>query len=411
MITHFFSRSKVLSRIQCGPLGPYLDGFARHLSDKGYSRYSGGLRIRLVADFSRWLERRRTDVKALAEQEVTDFLSCRRKRLRANLADEPTLAILLQYLRRVGTIPEPPPARSTPLDLIVQDYAEFLSVERGLMQVTVENYLGEIRRFLLDRFGKKTIALDKLRPKDVSEFLIRDTTSSSLPRVQLMTCALRSFLSYLYQAGKLAANLASSVPSVANRRSSDLDQALEPKQVEQLLLSCDQAAILGRRDYAVLLLLARLGLRGGEVVNLTLDDIDWEAGELLIRGKGARQDRLPMRQDVGQALATYLKKGRPSCACRQVFLRNRAPRQGFHDSTAIRSIVDRALTRAGLHPKHRGSHLLRHSLGTNMLRNGSSLTQIGQILRHERTKTTEIYAKVDRSSLQALTLPWPGGNR
>jgi len=206
-------------------------------------------------------------------------------------------------------------------------------------------------------------------------------------------------------------NLSAFVPIVAIWRMSDLPQFLSPGEVERLLVSCDQSSPVGLRDYAVLLLLARLGLRAGEVVHLSLDAINWEAGEILIRGKSSREDRLPLPKDVGWALVNYLRKGRPECSSRRVFLRINAPRQGFSSSVAICDIVRRALARTRLSPQHKGAHLLRHSLATTMLRGGASLAHIGQILRHQQAQTTEIYAKVDLKALQALAQPWPGGVR
>jgi site-specific recombinase XerD len=176
------------------------------------------------------------------------------------------------------------------------------------------------------------------------------------------------------------------------------------------LQNCDRCTAIGQRDYAVLILLARLGLRAGEVVAMTLDDIDWEAGLITIRGKGARHDQLPIPQDVGEALATYLRHGRPPCDTRRVFIRARAPHRGFSSSVAIADIVRRALTRAGLDPIRKGAHLLRHSLATKMLQQGACLAEIGQILRHSTQNTTEIYTKVDLAALSELSQPWPGGD-
>ena len=199
------------------------------------------------------------------------------------------------------------------------------------------------------------------------------------------------------------------VPTVANWDLSELPKFLKPEEVESLLQSCDKSSLIGKRDYAVLLLLARLGLRSGEVVHMVLEDIDWEAGELIIRGKSARQDRLPLLQDVGEALATYLCHGRPHCSSRRVFIRQLAPHKGFSSSTAIGDIIRRAFARAGLQRMHKGAHLLRHSLATQMLNQGVSLNEIGEILRHQQPHTTEIYAKVNWGALRALAQPWPGG--
>jgi integrase len=266
-------------------------------------------------------------------------------------------------------------------------------------------------RFLTNAFGGKTVQLDQLAVGDITRFVLSERATFSPKRVQLTATALRSFLGFLYLRGQLSAPLAASVPAVATWRLSDVPQFLEPEQVQQILRSCQQHTPCGRRDYATLLLLARLGLRAGEVVHLCLEDINWSAGEVLIRGKSAREDRLPLPPDVGRALATYLQKDRPSCSCRRVFIRMKAPHVGFSSSVAICDIVRRALRRGRLQPARKGAHLLRHSLATQMLRAGASLTQIGQILRHQLPQTTELYAKVDLTALRALAQPWPGGVR
>jgi site-specific recombinase XerD len=188
-----------------------------------------------------------------------------------------------------------------------------------------------------------------------------------------------------------------------------LPQALESHEVERLLESCNRTSAAGRRNFAILLLLARLGLRAGDVVNLALEDVDWEAGEITVGGKSGRRDRLPLPRDVGQALADYLKRGRPQCPTRRVFVRAKAPYIGFVDSAAITTLVSRAVDRAGLHPPHKGAHLLRHTLATQMLRRGASLSEIGEILRHRNPDTTAIYAKVDLDRLRTLARRWPGG--
>jgi integrase len=224
-----------------------------------------------------------------------------------------------------------------------------------------------------------------------------------------MATVLRSFLSFLFQKGRIAMNLAAAVPSVPRQHLAELPRYLEAREVEKVLGSCDRRRKIGKRDYAILLLLARLGLRANEVVQLTLDDIDWRAGELLIRGKGARVDRLPLLQDVGQALADYLKNARPVCSSRRMFIQCRAPLEGFARPGCVSSLVREALQRVQLCPHNRGAHVLRHSLATGMLRNGASLAQIGQVLRHQLPQSTEIYAKVDFNALRALALPWPGG--
>jgi site-specific recombinase XerD len=223
-----------------------------------------------------------------------------------------------------------------------------------------------------------------------------------------MTSALRSFLQYGRYLGAIRTDLHASVPTVANWSMSGIPRSISASQVHSLLVQCDRRTATGRRDYAVLLLLARLGLRAGEVVELTLDDIDWHEGAISIRGPAQRCDRLPMPADVGAALVDYLRDGRPACCVRNVFIRSRAPRQRLQGPSAISCIVFRALRHAGIESPCKGAHLLRHSLATQLLGNGASLNEIGEILRHRNPQTTTIYAKVDLASLRALALAWPG---
>jgi integrase len=186
---------------------------------------------------------------------------------------------------------------------------------------------------------------------------------------------------------------------------------LPADQIQRVLDACERDSAGGRRDYAILLLLARLGLRAGEVVALTLDDIDWEAGTITVRGKGKRVAQMPLPLDAGAALADYIGRDRPLCSTRRVFIRKNAPLTGFANSIAISSLADRALTKAGVKSAYRGSHLFRHSLATEMLKQGASLAEIGDLLRHRRPDTTAIYAKVDLAPLRSIALPWPGGGR
>jgi integrase/recombinase XerD len=412
MIERFQLNPTKLEPFRSGPLGPHLGRFASLLAEQGYSCEVGMQKIRLVALLSRWLEQKQIRIEQLNEQCITDFLAAQKKALRRRRQVRHTLGQLIQELRRSGVIPEQPPAPvEGPTDLLMQDYARFLAGERGLSQASLDNYLPVAGRFLTHAFGGKTVQLNQLAVGDIHRFVLGERSTFSPKRVQLTTSALRSFLGFLYLRGELRAPLAAAVPTVATWRWSDLPQFLEPEQVQQILLSCPRHTPCGRRDYAALLLLARLGLRAGEVVHLCLDDLNWSAGEVLIRGKSAREEHLPLPPDVGRALAAYLQQDRPRCACRRVFIRMKAPHVGFSSSVAICNILRRALHRARLQPERKGAHLLRHSLATQMLRAGASLTQIGQILRHQLPQTTELYAKVDFAALRALAQPWPGGAR
>ena len=395
--------------LDVGPLASHIDGFSTLLAAQGYARATAKEKLRLIVDLSRWLGRRKLSVADLDEQRVNQFLTCRRRR-RARGGSAATCRMLLSYLRQLGSIPASQQQfHDTPLNRVGRDFEQFLASERGLTPATLANYLPTVRRFLTERFGTEALRLDALNPQDVNRFILRHAQKVSRGRAKLMVTALRSFLRFLHQRGDVSTDLASAIPTVMNWRLAGLPKSLAPEQVESLLASCDQSTTLGQRDYAILLLLARLGLRAGEVVAMTVDDFDWEAGVLRVCGKGNRQERLPLPQDVGEAVVAYLRHGRPACSTRRVFVRMQAPRCGFSSSCAICDVVKRALTRASLDPAFKGSHLLRHSLATNMLRSGASLEEIGELLRHCRPETTQIYAKVDLNALRALAQPWPGG--
>jgi site-specific recombinase XerD len=411
MIEHFYSDLKFLGRCRTGPLGPHMDAFASLLLDKGYTRYSGKDIIRIVVQLNQWLSAKGFNLRELDEQLIGTFREYRRKRLRSHHGERGTCRLLLRMLREARLIPEArDEALNDPIELLVRDYARFLEQERALSEITIGHRLPVVREFLSQRFRSKRLLVRTLGPGDVSRFVLQTVRDRGRDHGQLVTTTLRSFLDFLYQHGQLRSVLRTAVPKVASWRRLDLPGFLEPAQVERLLRSCDRTDVGGRRDYAILLLLARLGLRAHEVRHLTLDDINWVSGELLIRGKGSREDRLPLPPDVGRAVAAYLKKGRPRCSCRRVFVRLPAPHEGLTGPT-IAAVVERALRRARVSSTHKGAHLLRHSLATRMLRGGASLTQIGQILRHQRTDTTEIYARVDQKTLRALAQRWPGGVR
>jgi site-specific recombinase XerD len=366
----------------------------------------------LLASFGQWLERRRLSITDFDEQLAERFIAYKRRKGRVHRGNRETLLQFLDYLRKRDAIPGPTPTRDdSPLAAILTRYERHLRSERGLAAATVINYLPCIRKFLMER--KKPLVVREVRSCDVSDFLLRHAPTMSPRRAQLVTAAFRSFFRFLFQEGELQVNLALSVPSVADRRLSTVPKYLSPDQVERVLGTCNRQTATGRRDYAILLLLARLGLRAGEVVSLQLDDVDWRAGELFVRGKGLLHDRMPMPVDVGEALTSYLRMDRPSCKTRRVFVCMKAPRSGFAGPSTLSTIVRRALDRADLYPALRGAHVLRHSLATTMLRSGASMNEIGEILRHRTPSTTEIYAKLDFDGLRALAHPWPsvGGGR
>ena len=410
MVKHLFSSPKVLERLYAGPLRDYMDPFAKILIEQGYQRSTAKQKICIVADLNHWLDSQKLTVADLDEEKVEKFLSYRGQRGKIFSIEPPTLRDFLKHLREADIVP-PPVANTNESDLhcLENKFLKYLFNERGLRQSTVNTYLCIVRKFLAEQFGTDAILLNKLSPSDIRGFIIHHAQIGKSKRAKLMVTALRSFLRFLYLLGEIPSTLIKSVPKVANWSLSGLPKFLSSDEVEHILDSCDKSNPAGQRDYAILLLLARLGLRAGEVAHMVLDDIDWENGKITIRGKSHREDRLPLPCDVGKALANYIRNVRPRCSTRRVFIRTKAPLQGFAGSVAICNIVERALVRAKLHPPCKGAHLLRHSLATQMLRGGASLAEIGKILRHKRLNTTQIYAKVDLTALRTIAQSWPGG--
>ena len=316
----------------------------------------------------------------------------------------------LEHLREKAAIRPPEPAADeTPLGTLCRQYANYLEKQRGLAAVTVAEYWRFARRLIVERFRDGPIRVRDLTPDDVSGFILRHARSGSPGVAKLMVSALRCFFRFLFLNGQTQSNLAGAVPSVPDWRLAELPKYLTPEEVERVVrAACERDAPVARRDHAIILLLARLGLRAGEVIALDLDDVDWRAGELEVRGnKGHHHDCLPLPVDVGQALAGYLRHDRPPCTTRRLFVRAKAPHRGFAHPSSISTIVCRTMKRAGLQPDFTGAHVLRHSLATGMLRSGASLDEISEVLRHRSPATTEIYAKVDVKGLRSLALPWP----
>jgi integrase len=302
-------------------------------------------------------------------------------------------------------VPEPAKV-TTPAEHLLMRYRTYLTEERGLAAGTVANNLHIAGQFLATRPQVPGLDLDVLRASEVLDFVLGACRQRGPGSTRYITAGLRSFLRFCHVEGRTARSLADAVPKIASWRLATLPRALEPAVLAALLRSCDRRTTFGRRDFAVLMLLIRLGLRSGEVAGLRLDDINWRDGELLIRGKGPKHERLPLPTDVGEAIAAWLRRGRPRCDVREVVTRVRAPHRGL-SSAGVSAIVGAACKRAEVPEVN--AHRLRHSAATAMLRAGAGLVEIGQVLRHQSVLTTAVYAKVDRSSLQGLAKPWPLG--
>lgn len=392
------------------PWASHIKTFVSFLCEQGYTKSTMRRKQLLVDKLRQWCSLQSLKVEELNKQKMDQFIKSQGMKLVTRRGDRATLRLFLQHLKNLGIIPSSSErTKACLLDRIEQNFVQYLSYERGLSQLTLVRYSSMARCFLAEHFGQNTIQMESLKAADVTRFMLGYVPTVKRSTARLMATCLRTFFRYLYVDGIIKINLSGFVPTVADWRMSDIPKFLKPEEVKLLLEHCDQRNKTGQRDYAILLLLARLGLRAGEIAKMKLDDINWESGELLIRGKGLHTDRFPLPHDVGNAMATYLQQGRPSCSTRLVFVRNKAPYHGFSSSVAVCNLVQRALLRAGLHPTHKGAHLLRHSLATQMLGQGASLVEIGEVLRHRSVQTTEIYAKVDMMALQSLAQPWPGG--
>jgi integrase/recombinase XerD len=393
-----------------GPLVVFAGGFTAELARLGYKPNAAADQLRLMAHLSRWMDAGQFKVAELTPPVTEAFLAARRAAGYVMWLSPKALAPLLGYLRRLGAVPPPPLAPATPAGALLGRYQRYLVTERGLAPETARGYADAVRPFLAGRENAGGLNLAALTAAEVTTFVLATCPGKPKGSAKLTVTALRSLLGFLHVEGLIGEPLGQAVPAVASWRLAGLPKALEPGQVAALLASCDRNTAVGRRDFAMLTLLARLGLRAGEVAALGLDDIDWRAGEVTVRGKGSRAERLPLPADAGEAIAAYLREGRPEPfeAARQVFLRARAPHHGL-TSGGVTQAVFSAGQRAGIGPVF--AHRLRHSAATGMLAAGAPLTEIGQVLRHRRLLSTAIYAKADIEALRVLARPWPGGAR
>lgn len=399
-----------LSRFRVsGPLEPFVAGFAGELSRQGYTSNSVRPQIQLLAHLSRWLAREDLDAAGLTSPVAEAFLAARQAAGYGRFCSPKALVPLLGYLRGLGEAPAPVPAPMpvSAVERLLERYRNYLTVERGLAARTARGYIDLVRPFLTERVSADERDLQDLTASDVSAFVVDGCRDGRCGSAKALITALRSLLGFLHVEGLICGPLVDAVPSVAGWRLAGLPRALEAGQAGRLLASCDRRTTAGRRDFAILTLLTRLGLRAGEVATLGLDDVDWQAGEIVVRGKGNRHERLPLPSDVGKAVSAYLHRGRPSSAeGRCVFVRVNAPHRALSVHGVI-AVVIAAGHRAGLGAV--GAHRLRHTAATEMLRAGAPLPEIGQVLRHRHLASTAIYAKVDREALRSVAQPWIGG--
>lgn len=389
-----------------GPLVEFVPGFLERLLAAGYRRDSAADQVRLVADLSRWMAARGVSAAGLGPVERAGFVAWRQAEGRRCLRSSKALEPFVAHLRSVGVLGADPVAARAVDERLLDEFASFLLRERALTAGTATGYVHCVRRFVAGLVIDGEVDFGRVTASSVMAFVAVACPGRSKGSASLVVCSLRSLLRWLFLTGRVDVDVSRAVPSVAGWRLAGVPRVLEPAEVRRLLTAFDRRTAPGRRDVAMTVLMVRLGLRAGEVARLGLDDIDWRAGELVVRGKGSRLDRLPIPVDVGEAVAAYLQRGRPATAVgRTVFVRVRAP-HGALSTGAVTDVVCRAARRAGLGLVH--AHVLRHTAATGMVRAGASLPEVGQVLRHRLLMTTSIYAKVDLEGLRMLARPWPG---
>jgi site-specific recombinase XerD len=389
-------------------LAPYADGFRDDLGGQGYSLRSIGQQMGLMAHLSAWLDSQDLPVGALTGEVVEGFVRVRRGAGHRAGITVRAVAPLLGYLRGLRVVAAP--VRRVPgteVEVLLEGFRVYLVDEQGLAQASVRSYLRYAAMFLTELDDPLGAALAELSAGQVTAFLVRQSGLRSTWYAKAVVTALRSLLRFLHVAGHIPHPLVGAVPSVPGWKLTTLPRSVNAEEVAAVLAGCDRDSAAGRRDYAILLLLARLGLRAGEVSAIELDDLNWRTGELVVRGKGNRVEVLPLPVDVGEALADYVRYGRPRCATRRLFVILHAPFTGLGPKGSVFAVVARACRRAGI--AGFGPHRLRHALACDLLRHGASLAEVAQVLRHGDNRTTSIYAKVDQDALAGLARPCPAG--
>ena len=389
-----------------GPLEPFAAGFVAELQESGYRPAAAAVQVRVMARLSRWMQEQHVTVGELREPELERF-SCERLAGVASVRGA-GMAVVLGHLRRFGLVPAAEPSVVTVADELLEEFRRYLMMERGLTAGTVRGYVDIVCPFVASRVSATgEVKLWELSSADVLGFLLAETQRRSRKSSKLLVSALRSLLGFWHVQGLIGRPLAGAVPSVAGWRLAGLPRALDAEQLRALMDNCDRSTVAGMRDFAILTMLVRLGMRRGEVAALTLDDVDWRVGEIVVRGKGDRLERLPLPADVGEAVAIYLRDGRPpGFRGREVFVRIKAPLRPL-TAGGVTQVVVSASKRAGIGEVT--AHRLRHTAATELLRQGAPLHEIGELLRHRSVWTTAIYAKVDRDRLRELARPWPTG--
>jgi site-specific recombinase XerD len=410
MIEQIFNYPSRIRSLRYGPDGPLLERFAKELWHGGYGEITARRHIRAAEHFLCWRELEGIPISSLSQkfpehfERHLDRCQCPGYGNRNRRILLKGVRLFLRYLRSAGISTAPVTGSTSQDPLLVKEFCLWMRRQRGTRDRALHNYNHFIRQ-LLKRLGEDPAKFDA---QSLRQFLLQKSQQSGWATVKNCTTALRMFLRFLIAEGKCAPGLDAAIPVLAHWRLSSLPRYIQPEEVERIIAYCNLKSPVGRRNRAIIILLARLGLRAGDIVNLSLEDIDWEGAWVYVSGKGRRQTRLPLTQEVGDAIIDYIQYGRPQTETDVLFLRSRAPFFPFSSPVAVSNMVARAMRRAGVTCRVRGAaHVLRHSVATSMLRQGASLQDIASILRHRSIETTEIYAKVDVATLRQIAQPWP----
>lgn len=409
MLSAYFGSATRIRALRDGPAGALFERFAQALSQAGYATITARGHLRASEHFIHWTRRNGLSVPEFDEQSLVRFgRHLRRCRCDYRHADRMNVLhgarLFLSCLRDARIITAAPIKNPVPDPILLSAFCRWMREQRGTCDATLSNYRRPIRE-LLARLGEEPSRFDAGR---LRTFVLEKSRASGWAAAKKCTTALRLFVRFLIADGQCAVGLDAAIPTLAHWRLAALPRYLPGDDVERVIASCDRASPVGRRDRAIVLLLARLGFRAGDIVQLRLSDIDWQGAWIHVCGKGRRQTRLPLTQEVGDAIVAYLQDGRPATQTRALFVGCRAPFRPFAGHGAVSLIVGRALRRAGVvRPSRGAAHLLRHSVATSMLRHGASLEDVGALLRHRSIETTQIYAKVDVTALQQIAQPWP----
>jgi integrase/recombinase XerD len=408
MLSTYFDGPVRVRTLRSGPFGAELEGFAEYLGQCGYSRISARRHLRSAEHFTHWARRRTVCVDAADGFAISKFgdhlprCRCGRYDCRDRTSIVAGVRLFVEHLHEA--IPVIRSTEPVPLEApLLKSFGDWMRKQRGTTDATLCNYARPIRA-LIERFGD---APSHLNARGLREFVLQQSRRTGWAGAKHCTTALRTFLRFLIAEGRCPAALLGAIPTLAHWRLSSVPRYLPPEDVERLIASCDVSSPVGLRDRAILLLLARLGLRAGDIVGLRLKDIDWKNARISVCGKGRQQTRLPLSREVGRAIVAYLQGGRPPAGTDALFLRTRAPFRALGSHCAVSMLVGKAIRRAGINRPSRGAaHLLRHSLASSMLRQGASLQDIAAVLRHRSVETTQIYAKVDVTALMHIAQPW-----